>query len=126
MPCHAHAMRARCLPDSLPPLRLHTHSWAGVLSLLAGPAANIVDMLRTLPYHAPSTPLLAYRHLSASVVRPVFALASCESACVVHREGLLPVEAPSFLLPARGAGDVFTWLLPRRANTATSPAPAAD
>ena len=100
------------------------------LSLLAGPAANIADMLRTLPHHAPSTPLL-FSHTvilsPASVVRPVFALASCESAYVVRREGLLPVEAPSFLLPARGAGDVFTWLLlPTRANTALSPAPAAD
>jgi len=83
-------------------------------------------MLRTLPYHAPALP---FSHtvvpLSASVVRPVFALASCESAYVVRREGLpATCRSPSFLLPARGAGDVFTWLdyYPDRANTALSPA----
>jgi len=41
----------------------------------------------------------------------VFALASCEIAYVVRREGMLTHEA---ILPSagHGAGDVFTWPYP--------------
>ena len=104
-PCHATPILCEpvvCL--TLPPAAAaYAELGWPALSLLAGPAANIADMLRTLPHHAPSTPLL-FSHTvilsPASVVRPVFALASCESAYVVRRQGSLPVEAhPSFCQP---------------------------
>ena len=59
LPCPCHAMRARCLPDSAAGCScIRIVGLACGFSLLGRPAANIADMLRTLPlpYHAPALP----------------------------------------------------------------------
>ena len=97
---HAHAMRARCLPDSAAAAAAYAELGWRAFSLLAGLqqiSRTCCERYRTTLQHFPSRKPSSS---PASVVRPVFALASCESAYVVRREALLPVQAhPSFCQP---------------------------
>jgi hypothetical protein len=129
-PCHAMPMRCEpvvCL--TLPPLRLHTHSWAGLLhvSLLA----SLQQISRTCceRYRYRTTlqhSLLAYRHPSFCFGRQARVCISLVRECIRGPQGGPACYLSKPILPSASP---WCWgrihmarLPPRRANTALSPA----
>lgn len=124
---HAHAMRARCLPDSAAAAAAYAELGWRAFSLLAG----LQQISRTCCERYRTTlQALPFSHtlILSCFGRQARVCISLVRECIRGAQGgLATCPSPSFLLPTRGAGDVFTWLrLPTRANTALSPAPAAD